>query len=126
MSVKFSVLVSLLVSFLAISIPGSAHHNVGSVYERDDVTVKGTVTGYEWSNPHSIVSIAVKNADGKVEQWHAEILPAAQMTQAGWSKQSIRLGDEVSLTGRPGKNAQHIMWLDYLMTADGRKLGRKP
>ncbi len=125
MRVKFSVFAPLVV-LLAVTMPALAHHNVGSVYETRDVTVKGTVTGYEWANPHSIVSVAVKTADGKVEQWHAEVLPVAQMTQAGWTKQSIRLGDEVSLTGRPGKNAQHIMWLEYLVTADGRKLGRKP
>ena len=106
--------------------PVLAHHSVGSVYERNSVTVKGTVTGYEWSNPHSIISVAVKDDSGKVEEWHAEILPPPEMTRAGWTKQSIRLGDEVSLTGRPGKYAQHVMWLEYLVTADGRKLGRKP
>ena len=126
MRVKVLMFAVLLVGFLAATAPISAHHSVSSVYERNDVTVKGTVTGYEWANPHSIVSVAVTDETGKVQQWHAEILPPGEMTRAGWTKESIRLGDQVSLTGRPGKNAQHIMWLEYLVTADGRKLSRKP
>jgi hypothetical protein len=125
MRVKRPIFAVLLVGLLAAA-PVLAHHSVGSVYERNSVTVKGTVTGYEWSSPHSIISVAVKDGGGKVEEWHAEILPPPEMTRAGWTKESIRLGDEVSLTGRPGKYAQHVMWLEYLVTADGRKLGRKP
>jgi hypothetical protein len=86
----------------------------------------GVVTDYEWANPHSVLSVAVKDDKGKVEEWHAEILPPSEMLRAGWNKESVKPGDEVTLTGRPGKYAQRIMWLEYLVTPDGRKLGRKP
>jgi hypothetical protein len=75
---------------------------------------------------HSILSIAVKDDNGNIESWHAEILPLSEMLRAGWTKQSVKFGDKVTLTGRPGKYAQHIMWLEYLLTPKGRKLGRNP
>lgn len=126
MKAKLLMVLALAACGTAVSIPVEAHHAVGSVYESNDVTIKGVVTNLEWVNPHSILSVDVKNANGGVDQWFAEILPPAEMARAGWTKDSIKPGDEVTLTGRPGKNAQKIMWLQYLVTADGRKLGRKP
>jgi len=122
------------VLILAILIAGSwtfagflsAHHAARQVYQDRSITLKGVVTGYEWANPHAIVSVSVREDNGSVEQWHAEILPPAEMLRAGWTKESVRPGDRVTLIGRPGKNAQRIMWLEYLVTPEGRRLGRKP
>ena len=126
MKVKVLAFAILFAGFLAAASPSTAHHSVSSVYERNSVTLKGRVTGYEWANPHSIISIAVTDPSGKTEEWHAEILPPTEMAKAGWTRETLHQGDEVSMTGRPGKYAQHVMWLEYLVTADGRKLGRKP
>ncbi len=111
--------------FLASWQPLSAHHASRAVYQAKTITLMGTVTNYEWSNPHIIVSVQVKAANGDLQQWHAESLPPAQATAAGWTKNSLKLGDEVTLIGRPGRYAQHIMLLDHLVTPDGRTLGRK-
>jgi hypothetical protein len=123
---KILFFLAAIAGFLTLCNPAAAHHAAGAVYERKSITLQGIVTDYEWSNPHSIVSVTVKNDKGNVEEWHAEILAPAEMTLAGWTRESIKPGDRVSLTGHPGKNAQHIMWLEYLQTPDGRKLGRKP
>jgi uncharacterized protein DUF6152 len=123
---KVLAFATVIAGFLALAGPLPAHHAARTVYESRSVTLKGIVTNYEWSNPHAIVSITVRTDNGNVEEWHAEILPPAEMTQAGWTKETIKPGDQVTLTGRPGKNSQHIMWLEYLLTPDGRKLGRKP
>jgi Family of unknown function (DUF6152) len=118
--------VALLVSFLTVSGLASAHHNATSIYEPKSIILSGTVTQYEWANPHSIISVAVTTNKGTVEQWHGEFLPPAEMVRAGWSKETIKPGDQVTMTGRPGRHAQRIMWLESLVTADGRKLSRKP
>jgi hypothetical protein len=122
---KVLVLVLVIVSCFAFTSSLWAHHGARQVYEGKSITLMGVVTDYEWSNPHSIVSVAVKDDKGNVEEWHAEILPPTEMLRAGWTKESIKAGDEVTLTGRPGKYAQHILWLEYLVTPDGKKLGRK-
>ena len=115
----------LFCSLLLVTVPLSAHHASRAVYENNSVTLMGTVTNYEWSNPHIIVSVQVKGKKGNVEEWHAEVLPPAQATAAGWTKESIKPGDQVTLIGHPGRNAQHILMLEELVTSDGRTLGRK-
>jgi hypothetical protein len=125
--VKAKVLFPLLVTFgvLVFSTAARAHHGARQVYEGKTITLMGVVTDYEWANPHSVLSVAVKDDQGKVEEWHAEILPLTEMLRAGWTKESVKPGDEVTLTGRPGKYAQHILWLESLVTPDGKKLGRR-
>jgi Family of unknown function (DUF6152) len=124
--VKARILILTIAGSLAFSGLLWAHHGSRQVYQGKSITLRGIVTGYEWANPHSILSVAVKDDNGKVDQWHAEILPPSEMVRAGWNKDSLSPGDEVTVTGRPGKYEQHIMWLEYLVTSDGRKLGRNP
>src|ERR1700680_4494996 len=116
----------LLVSSFIVSGSASAHNNPTAMYEPESVVLTGTVTRYEWANPHSIISVAVKTDKGTVEQWHAGILPPADMIRDGWTKETIKPGDQVTMTGRPGRHAQRIMWLESLVTAEGQKIGRKP
>jgi hypothetical protein len=123
---KVLVLVPVIVSCFAFASLLQAHHASRQVYEGKSITLMGVVTDYEWANPHTVLSVAVKDDKGEVEEWHAEILPPTEMLRAGWTKESLKPGDEVTLTGRPGKYAQHILWLESLVTPDGKKLGRKP
>ena len=125
MKAKVLIFVPVIVSLLAYCSTSWAHHASRQVYEGKSVTLMGVVTGYEWANPHSVLSVAIKDDKGRVEEWHAEILPPTEMLRAGWTKESLKPGDEVTLTGRPGKYAQHILWLESLVTPDGRKLTRK-
>ena len=111
-------------TLLAVCSPASAHHNPKPMYEKASIMLMGTITEYEWANPHSIISIAVKNQSGSVDEWHAEFLPPSELTRAGWTKESLKPGDQVTMTGLPGKHAQHILWLQSLVTPDGRKLSR--
>ena len=114
---------TLVVGLLATSGSAFAHH--GQVeYEGKGVTLKGTVTKFEWTNPHCIVAVGVKNDKDKVEQWYAEFLPPAQMSRGGWTRESIKPGDQVTLIGRPGKKGEHIMWIESLILPDGRKIDR--
>jgi len=95
------------------------------MYESTSIMLTGTVTEFEWANPHSIIAIAVKTDSGATQKWEAEFLPPAEMIRAGWTKETIHSGDQVTLTGLPGRHAQHILWLQSLVTADGRKLTRQ-
>lgn len=113
----------LLVVLLSPNL-ASAHHNPKPMYERTSIMLTGTVTQYEWANPHSIISIAVPNNSGGVDEWHAEFLPPSDMIRSGWTRETLRPGDKVTITGLPGKHAQRIIWLQSLVTPDGRKLSR--
>jgi Family of unknown function (DUF6152) len=122
---KVLILAPVIVSCFTFASASWGHHASRQVYEGKSITLMGVVTDYEWANPHSVLSVAVKDDKGKIEEWHAEILPPTEMLRAGWTKESLKLGDAVTMTGRPGKYAQHILWLEYLVTPEGRKLGRK-
>jgi hypothetical protein len=110
-------------ALLIISQPMLAHHGQ-VVYQRKSITLKGSVTKYEWSNPHTIITLAVPTEKGGVDEWYLEVLPPTQMLQAGWTKETLKPGDEITASGRPGRGGERIMWLEYLVTADGRKLSR--
>jgi Family of unknown function (DUF6152) len=113
----------LIVALLAM--PGFVFAHHGQVeYENKTISLKGTVTKFEWNNPHAILWLDVKNEKNTIDAWHLEILPLERMSRAGWTRDSVKPGDEVTVTGRPGKGGEHIMWLESLMTADGRRLGR--
>ena len=118
--------ISVLFCALILSaVPVSAHHSSRAVYDTMSITMMGTVTNYEWSNPHIIVSFQVKDSQGKPQQWHAEVLPPSQASAAGWTRDSLKPGDQVTVSGYPGRNAQHIMLLEELVTANGKTLSRR-
>ena len=90
--------------FLAISIPTYAHHgNAG--YDLDKtVTLAGTVTGFDWVNPHCLVYVDVKENDGQVQHWTLELASPFTMSHAGWTKSSLMVGDMVVVETHPARN----------------------
>ena len=78
MRARLFVVAVLLAGLLVVSGSASAHHNPKPMYEANDIMLMGTVTEYEFANPHSIISIAVKTDSGAVEEWHAEFLPPSE------------------------------------------------
>ena len=114
---------AFLVGLLAASAPLMAHHGQGA-YEGKAVTLNGTVAKFEWTNPHCIFTVAVKDDKGNAEDWYGEFLPPNRMSRIGWARDIVKQGDQITMVGRPGKKGQHIMWIQYLVMPDGRKLDR--
>jgi Family of unknown function (DUF6152) len=89
---------------LAISIPAFAHHGT-SRYDLDKtVTLNGTVTGFDWGNPHCLVYMDVKTDSGKVQHWTLELASPFTMAHAGWTKSSLMLGDTLVAETHPARN----------------------
>jgi hypothetical protein len=102
--------VSAAALFLIFGNVLSAHHSMAGYDDTKKITLAGTVTEYRWRNPHAWVVWDVKDESGKIVQWSGE-LPAINTDQAlGMSKNSLKVGDEISVTINPSK----------LGTADGR------
>jgi hypothetical protein len=77
-----------------------AHHSFAAEFdERKPVTLKGTIAKMEWVNPHSWLYIDVKRADGKTEQWALEFGSPNQLYRRGWTRESLPVGAEVTVTG---------------------------
>ena len=110
---------------LLLSIAGSAfaHHGFQSWFDmRRSVTVKGTVTAFDWTNPHAYIYLDVKDEKGAVVKWSAELGAVAMLSRAGWKKDTVKPGDEITMTGNPGKDGKPIMHLDKVVLANGQEL----
>jgi hypothetical protein len=84
----------------------AAHHG-SAAFETDPakrITLKGTVTEWTWANPHCWLKLDVKDDSGKVAHWVVESSNPADLTDRGWTKQSINVGDQVTVTVRPAKS----------------------
>ena len=101
---KRSIAFLSVACFLLVSSPVSAHHGT-SGYDMDKViTLNGTVTSFNWSNPHCLVRIDVKDSKGDVKDWVVELAAPTLMTRNGWTRDSLKPGDEVVAETHPAKN----------------------
>jgi len=108
---------------LILSVPVAAHHGGASFDVGKEVTLKGTVTEWVWSNPHCFLKIDVKDASGAVTGWVVETQNPTTMTQGGWSRRMFTPGDEVTVTLQPYKNGAPIGLVRSVVLPNGRKLG---
>jgi len=101
--------VSLLtIGLLTFSIPLFAHHGAASYDVSKTIVLKGIVTDYVWSNPHVFVKVDVKDDSGNLQHWLIEAQNPRSQTNAGWSKNTFKPGDEVAVDAVAAKNGEPI------------------
>ena len=117
-----SAIAAILLS-LSLGGPAYAHHGFVSWFDMSkSVTVKGTVTSFDWTNPHSYIYFDVKDEKGGIQKWSAELGALAMLSRAGWRKDTLKPGDEITATGNPAKDGKPIMHLDKVVLANGQEL----
>ncbi len=111
--------VGLLCSAVAVL----AHHSVSGEYDQNKVvTLKGTVSKIEWTNPHARIYVDVAEPSGKVTTWNFELAARSALTRQGWTGKSVKIGDTVTVEGdlaRSGVNGAHAR---SVVLADGTKV----
>ena len=124
MNIPFLSLMKTLVFAAAFMAPAlHAHHSFAVHFvENDTITVSGTVSGFRFSNPHGILSFDVKKEDGTVEQWRAETNSPNVLRRRGWSKDSLKSGDSITVEGFPSRVGTPYMRVSKVTIADGREL----
>jgi uncharacterized protein DUF6152 len=108
---------------LFVSSPALAHHGETN-YDTDKlVTVKATVTDFEFINPHVQITMEVKNDKGETEKWICEARsPAMLVRNGGWDKNTLKAGDVITASGFRAKNGANILRLKKIVLADGTQL----
>jgi hypothetical protein len=115
--------VSLFVifNFLIISVPGFAHHGTAEYDNSKTISLRGTVTAFKYLNPHVLIDFSVKDENNQISEWTAESQSPNLLSRRGWSRSTLKPGDEVILTGHPVKNGAHAMAVQKVTFADGRE-----
>ena len=109
-------------SLLSVSLPLFAHHGT-SVFDTNKIfTTKGTVTEWDWSNPHCLLQFDIKNEGGQAVHWIAETQNPAEMVSLGWGKASFKPGDEVTVTLMPAKNGKPFGRISLVVFSNGKTL----
>src|SRR5690242_14567989 len=112
---------ALAVGVLIASAPVFAHHGASAYESKKLTTLKGTVTDFQFMNPHSEIFFEVKNADGKVEKWSAEAASMVTMSRLGWTKTLFKPGDQITVVGNRARNGSPIMRLSKVVLANGKE-----
>lgn len=102
----------------------SAHHSFAAFFDPNKtVTVKGTVTSYHFTNPHGLIAIDVQGANGQVEHWRAETNAPVVLMRRGWTRETLKAGDVVTLSGWASRDGQPYLRLRQANRADGSVIG---
>jgi hypothetical protein len=111
----------LTVNCLVISVPGFAHHGTAEYDNSKTISLHGTVTAFKYLNPHVLIDFTVKDESNQVAEWTAESQSPNLLSRRGWSRSTLKPGDEVVLTGHLVKNGAHAMTVQKVVFADGRE-----
>lgn len=115
-------------SLAALVLAGSpmaadAHHSFAMFDRTKEVSLKGVVREFQWTNPHSWVQLIVKDAQGNSAEWSLEALSPNVLSRMGWKRNSIKTGDEITAYFNPTRDGSHGGNLVRITTADGRTIG---
>jgi len=113
----------LAISLLSLlfALPLLAHHGTGGIYDMSkSVTLKGTVTMFKFVNPHVLVYFDVAGKDGVVT-WTGEGPNIINWTRVGWTRTSLKAGDQVTVTLFPARDGKHEGVLHKMVSANGKE-----
>ena len=120
---KTKLVVSLAGMLLAAALPMLAHHSFAAEFDDNKkLMLKGAVVKVEWQNPHIWIYMDVKDASGKVAHWQCEGGAPNTLTRAGWSKDSLKAGDQVSLDGWLAKDGSKTCNTRSVKMPDGKSV----
>jgi hypothetical protein len=122
MRTKLAVLIAGL-ALIGFAVPVVAHHAVGGEYDANKpVTLQGTVTKVEWTNPHARFYVDVKDDRGRVINWNMELGSPNGLRRAGWNRNSLKVGDVVTVTVSLARDGSRLANAREVVLADGKKV----
>ena len=122
MRAKLGVLVAVA-GLLVSAVPVLAHHSFAAEYDPNKpITLKGTVTRIEWTNPHARFYLDVRAEDGALTNWNLELASPNALLRNGWSRKSLNVGDEVIVQGSAARDGSKMANSRVLTLASGQQV----
>jgi hypothetical protein len=114
-----------LLAALAVLLPAArplfAHHSMSMYDKGRSVTLKATITEFAWTNPHVQIHFQVQNENG-VTLWMAECPSPSRLSKSGWSGDTLKPGDQITIIGNPAKDGSNEMRLDQVVLPSGQEI----
>lgn len=108
---------------VALAVPALAHHSFAAEYDPGKVVnLTGIVKKVEWTNPHSRMYLEVKDAKGAATLWNFEFGSPNHLFRAGWTRNTVKEGDQVTIEGFAAKDGSHLAQTRQVTLADGKKV----
>jgi hypothetical protein len=114
--------VALIFIFVATAFPVFAHHGRATYDETKLATIMGTVSAFQFSNPHAQLFLNVKDDKGKIEMWVGEGTSPNMLVREGWDRKTIKPGDQITATGHPARDGSYNMRIEKIVLPNGREL----
>jgi uncharacterized protein DUF6152 len=114
--------IALYVALLAFAGGAFAHHGTANYDTAKTITVKGVVSGFNFINPHVEILWDAKDKAGEAQKWQGELTSPNRLTRLGWSKNSIKPGDEITISGYPTKSGSNEIWIQKVVLGSGDEL----
>jgi hypothetical protein len=108
---------------LGAAAPAWVHHSGAMFDSGREQTIKGTITEFNWTNPHSSFKVEVPNAEGKLEVWAIEMNSPQNLVRTGWKRTSIKPGDKVTVVVHPLRDGKPGGSYVSITLPDGTTLG---
>ena len=113
---------ALVVVLLAGAFPLFAHHGQATYDETKLATIMGTVSSFQFSNPHALLTLDVKDNKGNIQKWIGEGTSPNMLVREGWDRKTVKPGDQITATGHPARSGAYSMRIEKIILSSGKEL----
>jgi hypothetical protein len=122
MKARLFIAAAMIFGVLAFGGQISAHHGKAAYDETIVTSIKGTVSAFEFVNPHAQITFEVKTDKGNVQEWIGQGTSPNLLAREGWNRKTIKPGDQITATGHPARNRTNLIRIEKIVLPDGREL----